>query len=249
MSSSRRAAAPGDQEPGSAAVGPGALKGRSHSLSPARLQAVAGAVRSALKLSSADVPALGPGGGRARRKPAAADSEEPQYHPLGTRKHRQPQGDPLLGLLGARDARPSSGVSRPASAAGGLLSGALVHTLKMLREVPLGGDRGIRTAGVPQPARRSPDSKDSDQPNPQQGEPDGGKEAERARIAWMVELRLPYGHSGLGKRTETCMYGCDPSRGADAVVTHVCRQCKDFLVCVRHAAPCVRAVRFCVSPR
>lgn len=187
------------------------------SLSPPRLKNVASAVRSALKLTSADV-ARGSKGEKMRSKPK--DEEESRYHSLEAKHSKK-----------FHDSRPSSGISRPVSAAGNFMSGgALVHMLQRLNEA--GANPAVR-AGFLQPSRRSPDWTSratcvgTEESHPDQGESCGGKDAERQRIAWMVDLKVPTMQNDAGKRRERCMHGCHE---ADAVVTHVCRQCQDFLV-------------------
>jgi hypothetical protein len=197
------------------------------SLSPPRLKNVASAVRSALKLTSADV-ARDTKGEKMRSKPK--DEEESRYHSLEAKHSKN-----------FYDSRPSSAISRPVSAAGNLMSGgALVHMLKRLNEA--GADPAVR-AGYFQSSRRSPDLTSpatcvrTEESQPDQGDSRGDKDAERQRIAWMVDLKVPTMQNDSGKRRERCMNGCHE---ADAVVTHVCRQCRDFLVVL-----CVSCVWVC----
>ena len=55
-------------------------------------------------------------------------------------------------------------------------------------------------------------------------------EAELARLQWMSQLQLPGSGGGGQKLKLMCMHGChDDATMRPAVVTHVCRQCKNFL--------------------
>ena len=61
-------------------------------------------------------------------------------------------------------------------------------------------------------------------------EVDWEAEQEQARLQWMSQLQLPTDGRGGKRGKPVCMHGCtDESTMRPVVVTHVCRQCENFL--------------------